>query len=108
MATFGKGGAFARACALGLLLLPGAAWAQQRGTVTGRVTDQATGQPLVSVQVYVSGTQLGRLTDQQGRYDIASVPVGQREIRATILGYTQASQVVSVSAGGTAMVELVG
>lgn len=101
MATFGKGGAFARAWVLGLVLIPSAVWAQQRGTVTGRVTDQATGQPLVSVQVYIVGTQLGRLTDQQGRYVIANVQAGQREIRATILGYTQAAQVVAVNAGGT-------
>jgi TonB-linked SusC/RagA family outer membrane protein len=95
----------ARACAqlCVLALIPSALSAQQqRGSVTGLVTDQSNGLPLASVQVFVAGTQLGGLTDQRGRYLIPNVPAGQREIRATILGYGQASQTVTIAAGGTA------
>lgn len=82
-------------------LLPLGATAQQRGIVTGRVTDAATGSPLVGATVTVAGTALGNLTDQQGQYRIANVPAGPREITASVLGYGQQRQTVSVSAGGT-------
>jgi TonB-linked SusC/RagA family outer membrane protein len=88
--------------ALGFLTLaPGVARAQQRGTVAGVVTDEATQQPLVGAQVMVGGTQLGGLTDQRGRYLIPNVPAGQREVMVTIIGYGQGSQTVSVTEGGT-------
>jgi TonB-dependent starch-binding outer membrane protein SusC len=89
------------ACAVVVASTPGLAAAQQRGSVTGTVTAEATQQPLVGVQVMVGGTQLGGLTDQRGRYLIPNVPAGQREVSATIIGYGQGSSTVSVPAGGT-------
>jgi TonB-dependent starch-binding outer membrane protein SusC len=85
-----------------ILLIPADGLAQERGAVTGRVIDAATQQPLVQVQVSVGGTTLGTLTDQQGRFLITNVPAGSREIRTTLIGYSQGTQVVTVPAGGTA------
>jgi TonB-dependent starch-binding outer membrane protein SusC len=86
------------------MLLPTAAWAQERGSVTGTVTDRATQQPLSGVQVSVGGTQLGTITNQQGRFLIPNVPAGSRELRATLIGYGQGSQTVNVVAGETATI----
>ncbi len=84
-------------------LLPGAALAQQeRGTVTGAVIDAGTQQPLAGVQILIVGTQIGTLTNQQGRYLIPNVPAGSREVRAALIGYGQGSQTVTVAAGETA------
>jgi len=47
-----------------LVVLPGLS-AQ---TVTGRVIDQSSGQPLTSVYVFVAGSGIGSLTQQNGRY----------------------------------------
>ncbi|HET9441382.1 MAG TPA: SusC/RagA family TonB-linked outer membrane protein [Longimicrobiales bacterium] len=80
--------------------------AQQRGTVTGTVVDVATQRPLVGAQVQVLGTQLGTVTNQQGRFVIANVPIGTREVRVTILGFTQATQSVQVTADAPATVTL--
>jgi len=60
---------------------------RQVGVVTGQVTDSATGQPVVSVQVGVVGTRLGAVTDDDGRYRIANVPAGSRRLRARRVGY---------------------
>ena len=90
--------------AVAVLMSTGIAQAQDRGAVTGTVTDAATQQPLAQVQVSVAGTTLGGLTDQQGRFLIANVPAGTREIRTTLIGYAQASETVQVQAGGTATV----
>ena len=40
----------------------------QGGSVTGRVTDTGTGEPLPSVQVFISDLDLGALTQANGNY----------------------------------------
>jgi TonB-linked SusC/RagA family outer membrane protein len=90
---------------LALALLPSAAWAQQRGTITGQVLDVGSQQPLRGVQVFLANTSQGTLTDAQGRYQITNVPAGPQTVRATLIGYTPASQTVTVTEGGTATVD---
>lgn len=79
--------------------------AQQTGTVTGQVTDATSGAPLVGVQMVVEGTNLGALTNAEGRYLITRVPLGSQSIRAVIIGYSQANQSVSVTAGEPAVAD---
>jgi TonB-linked SusC/RagA family outer membrane protein len=78
---------------------------QQTGTVTGRIIDAATQQPLPGAQIVVVGTTLGTLTNQEGRFLIPNVPSGARQIRAVLLGYGQVVESVNVPAGGTAVVD---
>src|ERR1043166_2227684 len=61
--------------ALGLLLASAGALAAQ-GIVSGRVTDQANGNPLVGARVIVVGTSLTASTNADGRYRIPGVPAG--------------------------------
>jgi TonB-linked SusC/RagA family outer membrane protein len=88
-------------CAIGFAVVPGALAAQERGTVTGVVVEAATMRPLSGVQISIAGTQLGTLTNQEGRYIILNVPSGAREVRATRIGYAQSTQPVTVVAGQT-------
>src|SRR5947207_15698431 len=44
--------------------------AQGTGTIGGRVTDGITGRPVDGVQVYVAGTELGTVTNADGRYQL--------------------------------------
>ncbi len=74
----------------------------QTGTVTGQVLNAETQQPLSGVQVYVVGTNRGTLTNQQGRFLIPAVPPGQHQVRATLIGFAQGDQAVTVAAGETA------
>jgi TonB-linked SusC/RagA family outer membrane protein len=73
--------------------------AAQRGTITGRVTDQASGQPLVGARVSVLGTALVAASRAEGRYVIPNVPPGQVTVRATFIGYAGASRGVTVGPG---------
>ncbi|HEV2129675.1 MAG TPA: carboxypeptidase-like regulatory domain-containing protein, partial [Longimicrobiaceae bacterium] len=82
-------------------VLPSAALTQERGTITGQVTDQATQRPLAGAQIYIVGTNRGTLTNQDGRYLIPNVPAGPQEVRATLIGYSQGAQSVNVAAGET-------
>ncbi len=76
--------------------------AQAGGTISGQVVDSGTGQPLSNVQVFVSGTSLGTLSNVQGRYTLSNVPAGSFEIRASRLGYASATQTVTIATGATA------
>jgi TonB-linked SusC/RagA family outer membrane protein len=85
--------------------VPGTAFGQERATITGRVIDAATTQPLVGVLVVVVGTNLGELTNQEGRYRIVNAPTGAREVRVSNLGYSQEIRTVTLAAGQTATVD---
>ncbi len=72
----------------------------QQGTITGVVTNQA-GAPVPGVQVLVVGTQRGVLSAADGRYVLAGVPAGERQVRAVSLGYRAETRTVQVAAGQT-------
>src|SRR5690242_9371018 len=84
------------ALSLGLLLASTTAARAQQAIVTGRVTDEAAGQPVSDVQVVVVGTTLGALTNQDGRYTIRGVPAGAQQVRAIRIGYTESKKPVTV------------
>lgn len=73
--------------------------AQETGTITGQVTDAADGRPLAGVQMVLAGTNLGTLTNANGRYIITRAPLGTQTVRAVLIGYSQANQEVNVTAG---------
>jgi TonB-linked SusC/RagA family outer membrane protein len=87
------------AVSLGIAMIPGGAIAQERGSITGILTDKSTGQPLVNAQVTVVGTRLGTLSSPQGRFLIPNVDAGTYTIEAALLGYQQTRQDVTVGAG---------
>ena len=81
--------------------------AQNTGTVTGQVRNAETLQPLSGAQVFIEGTQIGNLVNNVGRFLLLNVPAGTYTVNATMIGFTTASQEVTVTAGGTATVDLV-
>ncbi|HUG28277.1 MAG TPA: SusC/RagA family TonB-linked outer membrane protein, partial [Gemmatimonadales bacterium] len=72
--------------ALVILGVPGTALAQQ-ASVYGRVTDAATGAPVVDARVQVVGTQLSAVTDPTGNYRLTGVQPGLRIIQVRRVGY---------------------
>ncbi len=57
-----------------LLVLSFDVSAQQLFIISGRVTDEATGEPLTGALVSVKGSTLGAVTDLNGRYTISVTP----------------------------------
>ena len=84
---------------LGLALVPAGARAQASGTITGLVTAEDTQQPLAGVQVFIVGSNRGTLSDQRGRFLLTNVEPGSRTLRATRIGYREATQEVEVGTG---------
>ncbi len=80
--------------------------AQDNGQVIGQVTDQATGRPLVQVQVYLAGTGLGTLTRGDGRFLILNVPTGNYTLTAERIGMRTATAQITVQAGQSTTADL--
>jgi TonB-linked SusC/RagA family outer membrane protein len=84
--------------------LASAAAQAQQGTITGRVTDAGSGQPIASAHVVVAGTTLGTLTNNDGQYTLRGLASGQMEVRVLRVGYADQRQVATVGSGETATV----
>ncbi len=78
----------------------------QAGSVSGRVTDQATGQPISGARVLVVGTTLVGATDADGRYTIRNVRPGQAAVRVAMIGYASGNRTLTVAAGETATADV--
>lgn len=87
---------------IGALLCATQAGAQQGGTITGKVVDSASAQPLVGVTVSVDGIDRRAITTADGSYRMAAVPAGTHTVRARRIGYAGRSQSVTVAESGTA------
>jgi len=71
---------------------------QQAATLTGRVIDSTTAQPVAGVQLVIVGTSLGARTDMDGRFRISRVPAGEQRVRFTMIGYSAIERRVLVTA----------
>ena len=78
---------------------------QAQGTVTGIVTDSATGAPLADVVVRIDSTALTTMTRSDGRFTFAGVPVGTYTMEVRLLGYAPGRQTVAVTEGATVSVQ---
>ncbi|MFL1682825.1 MULTISPECIES: DUF5686 and carboxypeptidase-like regulatory domain-containing protein [Bacteroidales] len=72
------------------LLLPVKVYAQQTTVVTGIVTDSLTHEPLSYVSVFLKGTQVGGMTDENGKYSLRTTG-NCTEVVFSSLGYVEKS-----------------
>jgi TonB-linked SusC/RagA family outer membrane protein len=85
------------------VLASGIAGAQeQQASITGRVTDASTREPIAAAQVAVVGTTTGASTNSEGQYTIRGVRPGVVELRVLRVGYSERKQSVTVAAGQAA------
>ncbi len=98
--SFRVPGAFGALVMAFLLVVPGLG-AQQGGTVTGRVLDAQSGQPIPAVQVFISSLDLGGLTQQNGRYLLQNVPAGTHTLAVARIGYRTVEVQITVGGGQT-------
>ena len=59
------------------------------GTLSGKILDSSTGEPLIGANVVLKGTSLGVATDVNGEYTIKNAPVGSYNIAVSYIGYQQ-------------------
>lgn len=92
-----------RLCWVALALLPMELAAQATGRITGTVTSDA-GTPVEGAAVSAAGR--GTVTGADGSFTLAEVPVGTHTLRASRIGYDEATRSVTVAAGQTARADL--
>jgi TonB-linked SusC/RagA family outer membrane protein len=92
----------------GLFVATGAstAAAQQRA-ISGTITEAGANAPIAQVQIQVVGTNLGALTNAEGRYTIRGVNPGTYQLRALRVGFTQQTRSVTVGAAEDATADFV-
>ena len=84
---------------LGGLMVETASAQENFGTVIGTVTAEDTGQPLANTNVFIVGTGLGSLTNQDGSFLIRQVPPGTYELEFSSISYTTLRVEFTVGAG---------
>lgn len=57
------------------------------GKITGQVTDQDTGTPLIGANVILKGTSMGAATNAEGEFLILNVPPGSYNLEISMIGY---------------------
>lgn len=86
--------------AFAFFLVPSVLSAQETGRVTGQVLDRQD-QGVDGAQVVVVGTDVGTITDAEGRFEMRGVPVGNQTLRVQAIGYSETERQVQVQAGQT-------
>lgn len=86
------------------VLLAAPLLAQNTGTVTGRVVDAATQEALPAASISVAARTA--VSGPDGRFTLQGVPAGTHVLRATRIGYGEATRQVRVAAGETTTVDL--
>ncbi len=65
-------------------------------SLSGKITDSATGQTIPGAVVYVPQLKLGASTDIKGNYKISPLPKGTYQVEVEILGYATVTQQVTI------------
>lgn len=87
-------------------VLPAVGYAQT-ATLSGKVEDATSNEPLPFVNVVVSGTGIGTVTDENGHFEFDNLNPGYIRIEASFVGYKKySSQEFEVSRANTAYVEI--
>lgn len=74
---------------------------EETGTVEGEIIDEETDQPLPGANVLIEGTNIGASADQEGRYSLEDVEIGEHTLVASFVGYAAQSEEITVLEGET-------
>ena len=71
----------------------------QKGSISGKVTDSANGNPLIGANVIIDETSQGAASDAKGRYAIKELNPGSYTIRVSYIGYRDYMENIEVING---------
>ena len=75
-----------------VLVIPFALFAQEKGKISGSITDKVSRAPLVGVTVMVKGTYYGASSNLDGKFSIQNVNPGTYTIQFSLIGYKKVQQ----------------
>jgi TonB-linked SusC/RagA family outer membrane protein len=79
-----------------MLLCSSGLYAQNPSSISGKVTDESTNEPIIGATVTVVGTNLSTSTDENGNFSISNLPANSR-ISISYLGYDTQSMAVTTA-----------
>ena len=86
---------------LGLIMLIQVTGWSQNGQISGRIiVDEAPGE---FAQVFISGTSIGTITNDQGYFELTKVPLGEHTITASFVGFQKVSKTVTLSSDSSSV-----
>ncbi len=71
----------------------------QKADIRGHVYNKANGEPMAFATVFLQGTTLGAITDNNGFYNLSAIPVGDYVLFATYLGFDTVSANITLRKG---------
>ena len=74
-------------------------FSQEAATISGFVREDASGEPLAYTNVFVKESNMGSAANVDGYYVLANLPVGTKEVVASIIGYGMMTKEVTIQAG---------
>jgi len=72
-----------------LLMIGSSLYAQDNGSIFGKIVDSSTGEELIGANVFLTGTTIGAASDLNGNFNIANVPPATYTLVASMVGYTK-------------------
>ncbi len=84
---------------------PPVASAQGTASVSGRVVDSTSAQPVAGARVGILGSSIGTLTDRDGRYVLQGLAAGTITVRAQRIGFAPQTVQVALTEGSSATVD---
>lgn len=79
---------------------------QETGTISGKVVDSKTREPLPGANVVIAGTAIGGSTNIDGIYRIARVPAGTYDLVVSYIGYKRVTLPVVVQPGRVIQIDV--
>ena len=77
-----------------IFLIEGFSFSQH--SINGKVIDLQTASPLIGAHVFLTGTQSGTITDENGFFELSDVPNGAAELTAQYIGYETWSRKITI------------
>ena len=75
-------------------------------SLSGRVVDARTGEPVAKVKVIVAGSQQSTTTNESGAFTLRDLPPGDVELYITTVGYGLVKKTLHLKGGGDAEAEI--
>lgn len=70
-----------------VFLISNSLFASGSGKISGKITDQDTGEPLIGANIILLNTNFGAATDINGFYNIIGIPPGTYSVKVSSIGY---------------------
>jgi iron complex outermembrane receptor protein len=72
-----------------------------KASLSGKITDKNTGEPVSGVSIYIPDLKAGTITDMNGIYKMENLPKSKVLIQVSYVGYKLVAQIVDLAATST-------